>query len=215
MPLIRVGYRMGKGGSVFPVHQVAGPAGTAGKQLYLPQAGLVFFQVHKLQRDPPLLKKAFGLLDGEGLFQRIYLKAHDRNGFSSSWMTKGSSEMQTRGNYPIRVPLYGSEAAEYVSQRGSGTDTLAEMLARQTFDGGEGFARVLNLELRRMRRAGATVIITSRLTADVAEGIKHIRRMGPSARLYYVTYKPEDPSDRPYISQLLRQGVEVCYVTPA
>lgn len=125
------------------------------------------------------------------------------------------AEMQTRGNYPIRVPLYGSEAAEYVSQRGSGTDTLAEMLARQTFDGGEGFARVLNLELRRMRRAGATVIITSRLTADVAEGIKHIRRMGPSARLYYVTYKPEDPSDRPYISQLLRQGVEVCYVTPA
>lgn len=125
------------------------------------------------------------------------------------------TEMQARSDSPVRVPLYGEQAAEFISQRGGNTDVLAEMLACQEFKKGEEFSRILNLELRRMRRTGATVIVTSRLNADIAEAIKHIRRMGPSARLYYITYLPDDPMDRPYISQLLRQGVEVCYVTPA
>ena len=125
------------------------------------------------------------------------------------------AEMQVRSDSPVRVPLYGAQAAEFTSQRGGNTDVLAEMLACQEFKKGEEFSRILNLELRRMRRTGATVIVTSRLNADIAEAVKHIRRMGPSARLYYITYMPDDPMDRPYISQLLRQGVEVCYVTPA
>ena len=126
------------------------------------------------------------------------------------------AEMQARGGTPVRVPLYGVQAGEFLSDpTGGNTPQLAEMLARQPFTGGEAFSRVLNMELRRMRRTGATVIITAHLDAGIAEGIKHIRRMGPSARLYYITAAPDAPQDRPYIAQLQQNLVEVCYVTPA
>ena len=89
------------------------------------------------------------------------------------------------------------------------------MLATQPFGGGEDFSRVLNLELRRMRRTGAAVVITTRLDAQIVEGVSHIRRMGPSARLYLVTYTPDDPACQPFVSRLQHHLVEVCYVTPA
>ncbi|MBQ9299099.1 MAG: DUF58 domain-containing protein [Clostridia bacterium] len=125
------------------------------------------------------------------------------------------AEMQARGDTPVRMPLYGERMYEFLSDRGGNTAILAEMLARQTFEGGIEFFRVLNMELRRMRRTGATVIITSQLNAGVVEGVKHIRRMGPSARVYYITHTPDAPADRPYIAQLQQSLVEVCYVTPA
>ena len=125
------------------------------------------------------------------------------------------AEMQARGGAPVRVPFYGSAAGEYLSDASGSTAALAEMLARQPFEGGGDFPGVLNLELRRMRRTGATVIISSRLDADIVEGIRHIRRMGPSARMYYITHTPDAPQDRPYVAQLQQSLVEVCYVTPA
>ena len=125
------------------------------------------------------------------------------------------AEMQAGQDAPVRVPLYGAQAGEFISDAGGGVGRLAEMLARQPFLGGTDFPSVLNLELRRMRRTGATVIITSQLNAGVVEGVKHIRRMGPAARVYYVTHTPDAPQDRPYIAQLQQSLVEVCYVTPA
>ena len=125
------------------------------------------------------------------------------------------AEMQARSDIPVRMPLYGERAVEYASDRSGGTGALAEMLARQTFVGGTDFYRVLNLELRRLRRTGATVIITSRLNAQVTEAITHIRRMGPSARVYYITHTPGAETDAPYVARLQQDLVEVCYVTPA
>lgn len=125
------------------------------------------------------------------------------------------AEAQARGDAPVRVPLYGEAANEFLSDRGGSMRMLAEMLARQPFAGGVDFSRVLGAELRRMRRTGATVIITTRLDADIVEAVRHIRRMGPSARFYYITYTPEAPEDQPYIAQLQQSLVEVCYVTPA
>ena len=126
-----------------------------------------------------------------------------------------AAEKQARADMPVRVPLYGREAGEFLSDRSGSAAPLAEMLARQSFEGGVDFFRVLNLELRRMRRTGATVIVTAQLNADIVEGVKHIRRMGPSARFYYITHTPDAPEDRPYIAQLQQNMVEVCYVTPA
>lgn len=125
--------------------------------------------------------------------------------------------MQGGSESPVRMPFYGEQTAEFYMGAGR-QDTLAmlpELLARQAFEGGTEFSRVLNLELRRMRRTGATVIITSRLDAQVVEGIRHIRRMGPSARVYLVTRTPDDERDRPYVARLQQCMVEVCYVSPA
>jgi len=125
------------------------------------------------------------------------------------------ARMQMEDGSPVRLPMYGKQANEFSSDQAEGLAMLQEMLAAQPFGGGEDFARVLNLELRRMRRTGAAVIITTRLDAQVVEGVTHIRRMGPSARLYLVTYTPEAPEYQPYVARLQHHLVEVCYVTPA
>ena len=125
------------------------------------------------------------------------------------------ARMQMEDGSPVRLPMYGQQANEFSSDHAEGLALLQEMLAAQPFGGGEDFARVLNLELRRMRRTGAAVVITTRLDAQVVEGVIHIRRMGPSVRLYLVTYTPEAPEYQPYVARLQHHLVEVCYVTPA
>ena len=125
------------------------------------------------------------------------------------------ARLQMEDGSPVRLPIYGEKANEFSSDNAASLSLLQEMLACQPFGGGEDFARVLNLELRRMRRTGAAVIITTRLDAGIVEGVSHIRRMGPSARLYLVTYTPDDPDYQPYVARLQHHLVEVCYVTPA
>lgn len=123
--------------------------------------------------------------------------------------------MQAAKDCPVRLPLYGERASEFTSDRSGTTGLLREMLAAQHFTGGEPFERVLMLELRRMRRTGSTVIITSHLNAQTVEGVSCIRRMGPASRVYLITKEPDAPRDRPFVSQLQQRMVEVCYVTPA
>ncbi|MBR6186646.1 MAG: DUF58 domain-containing protein [Clostridia bacterium] len=125
------------------------------------------------------------------------------------------ARLQMEDGSPVRLPIYGRQANEFSSDNAASLSLLQEMLALQPFGGGEDFARVLNLELRRMRRTGAAVIITTRLDAQIVEGVSHIRRMGPSARLYLVTYTPDDPDYQPFVTRLQHHLVEVCYVTPA
>lgn len=125
------------------------------------------------------------------------------------------ARLQMEDGSPVRLPMYGARANEFSSDNAASLSLLQDMLARQPFGGGEDFARVLNLELRRMRRTGATVVVTTRLDAAIVEGISRIRRMGPSARLYMVTYTPDAPAYQPYVTRLQHHLVEVCYVTPA
>ena len=125
------------------------------------------------------------------------------------------ARLQMEDGSPVRLPMYGARANEFASDHAENLALLQEMLADQPFGGGEDFSRVLNLELRRMRRTGATVIITTRLDAKIVEGVSHIRRMGPSARLYLVTYTPDAAEYQPFVARLQHHLVEVCYVTPA
>lgn len=125
------------------------------------------------------------------------------------------ARLQMEDGSPVRLPMYGAKANEFASDNIAHLPLLQDMLACQPFGSGEDFARVLNLELRRMRRTGATVIITTRLDAQIVEGVTRIRRMGPSARLYLVTYTPDLPELLPYVTRLQHHLVEVCYVTPA
>jgi len=125
------------------------------------------------------------------------------------------AQMQMQDGSPVRLPIYGERANEFSSDHAENLSLLQEMLAMQPFRQGEDFARVLQAELRRMRRTGAAIIITTRLDPHIVEAVCSIRRMGPSARLYLVTYTPEHPDDQPYVARLQHHLVEVCYVTPA
>lgn len=123
--------------------------------------------------------------------------------------------MQLKTQSPVRMPLYGEHSQEFHSSKAEDLSQLQEMLACQPFMGGVEFDRVLRMELRRMRQTGATAIVTTQLNASIVEGIKHIRQMGPNARVYLITRTPDSEEDRPYVMQLQQCLVEVCYVTPA
>jgi uncharacterized protein (DUF58 family) len=123
--------------------------------------------------------------------------------------------MQMAGGHPVRLPLYGSRQSEFHADKSGSLHLLKEELAYQLFRGGEPFDKVLTLELRRMRRTGATVVITTRLDAGIAECVRNIRASGPSVRFYLITFAAHDERYAPYIAQLQQHLTEVCYVTPA
>ena len=111
--------------------------------------------------------------------------------------------------------MYGEAPGEFVADDASHSLLLQEMLAAQPFDSDFPFERVLQLELRRMRRTGAVIIVTTRLSPPIVEGIICMRRMGPSVRLYLTSLRTEEDQVRDMVSRLQNHMVEVCYVTPA
>ncbi len=125
------------------------------------------------------------------------------------------ADLQLKDANPVRVPMYGDAPGEFTADTPAHSLLLQEMLARQSFDSDFPFERVLRLELRRMRRTGAVIVITSRLTPDIAEGIICMRRMGPSVRLYLASVRTDEEKVRDPVSRLQHHLVEVCYVTPA
>lgn len=119
---------------------------------------------------------------------------------------------QIRQDNPVRMPLIGDRPMEYSSRMG--LPLLLDELARCTFNETERFERVLMMQMAELRKTGAVVIITTRLTSALVELIVRMKRMGPNVRLYLVTFLAEDPQVMPQVGRLQQSGIEVNYVTP-
>ena len=119
---------------------------------------------------------------------------------------------QMNSDHAVRLPLLGEHPVEL--EKSMGLPLILENLARVDFSETDRFERVLLLETRRMRRVGATVVITARLNSAMVDVMIRMRRMGPVVRLYLVTFTPDDAAVMPLISKLQQGEVEVCYVTP-
>lgn len=117
-----------------------------------------------------------------------------------------------KAEHPARLPLPGAHPVEL--DKDMGLKMLLENLARADFSNPEPFAKVLLLEMRRMRKVGCTVVITARLDSQMVDVMLSMRRMGPNVRLYLVTQTPEDTRLMPMILKLQEVGVEVGYVKP-
>ncbi|NLB91537.1 MAG: DUF58 domain-containing protein [Clostridiales bacterium] len=122
-----------------------------------------------------------------------------------------SSQMQS--DHPVRLPLLGTVPIEY--DKNMGLPLLLEELARLPFDHVDPFYKVLLMEAGRMRKSGATAIVTSTLTSQTVDVVVRIHRMGPYVRLYLATFTPDAPELIPFISKLQQNDIDVCYVTPA
>lgn len=119
---------------------------------------------------------------------------------------------QIRQDNPVRMPLMGERPMEYNGHMG--LPVLLEELARCKFVEGEKFERVLMMQMGELRKTGAVVIITTRLSSALIDLIVRMKRMGPNVRLYFVTYSPDGGSMQPQVARLQQSGVEVNYVTP-
>lgn len=120
---------------------------------------------------------------------------------------------QMNSDHAVRLPLLGAHPMEF--EKSMGLPLLLENLARLDFSETDRFERVLLLETRRMRKVGATVIVSARLNSNMVDVMIRMRKMGPYVRLYLVTFTPDDPRIMPLISKLQQAAIEVRYVTPA
>ena len=120
---------------------------------------------------------------------------------------------QSGSDHAVRLPLMGAHPIEL--EKNMGMPLILENLARVDFSETDKFERVLLLETRRMRRVGATVVISARLSSRIVDVMIRMKRMGPTVRLYLVTFTPDDPLVLGMVSKLQQAEVEVCYVTPA
>ena len=127
--------------------------------------------------------------------------------------TAASVMAQTlRTEHEARLPLQGEHPIELY--KGMGLPIILENLARADFSEADRFDRVLLMETRRMRRVGATVIISARLNSRMVDVMIRMRKLGPYVRFYFVTFTPDAETVLPLISKLQQGLVEVCYVTP-
>ena len=113
---------------------------------------------------------------------------------------------------PVRLPLVGDRPMEYHGTMG--LPILLEELARVTFNETEKFERVIMMQMNDLRKTGAVVIVTTRLTSVLVDLIGRMKRMGPNVRLYLVTFQPKAGSLQGLVGRLQQQGVEVNFVSP-
>ena len=113
---------------------------------------------------------------------------------------------------PVRLPLVGDRPMEYHGTMG--LPILLEELARCTFNETQQFERVILMQMNDLRKTGAVVIVTTRLTSVLVDLIGRMKRMGPNVRLYLVTFRPKEPALQGLVGRLQQQGVEVNFVSP-
>ena len=119
---------------------------------------------------------------------------------------------QLATDHAVRMPLSGSHPVDV--EKSMGAAIAMENLARTDFSESDRFERVLALESRRMRKVGCAVIIAARLTGAMVDIMIRMRRMGPTLRLYLVTFAPEDANVAPLRARLERAGIEVTCILP-
>ena len=118
-----------------------------------------------------------------------------------------------QNEYTLLLPLSGPDGMQLSSQMDM--PLVLECLARVRFSAEDDFAQVLSMESRRLRRTGATIIVTTRLTGETVDRMIHLRRMGPTLRVYLITTDPDEEAVQPFILQLQEGLCDVCYVTPS
>ena len=119
---------------------------------------------------------------------------------------------QLATDHAVRMPLSGSHPVDV--EKSMGAAIAMENLARTDFSESDRFERVLTLESRRMRKVGCAVIIAARLTGAMVDIMIRMRRMGPTLRLYLVTFAPEDANVALLRARLERAGIEVTCILP-
>ena len=167
------------------------------------------------QFEEPALPDALVLLDTAPPYLPEGLESESRRAFLRDAVLETAASVvacQIRQDNPVRMPLVGDRPMEYNSRMGLAL--LLEELARCTFNETERFERVMMMQLGELRKTGAVVIITTRLSSALADLIVRMKRMGPNVRLYLVNYDPQGPDMAPLVARLQHAAIEVNYVTP-
>ena len=116
------------------------------------------------------------------------------------------------GSHPVRMPLCGKATREIAGQESRALHDMLLALAEEPYDAPAEFDRVLMLSARRMRRTGATVIFTSRLTPRIADTVIALSRMGPKTAFTLATAAEMTDQQEKLLRLLQRSGVNARHI---
>ena len=139
--------------------------------------------------------------------------APSRAAFAIDCMTEecaGAAEALLADGHPVRMPL--PTGKEVVGQDDKALPGFLDALAQTAFDAPGDFERVLLLASRRMRRTGATLVFTTRLTPRVADALIALSRMGPRTALTLVTDGEATDEQQKLMHLLQNSGVSARHV---
>ena len=166
------------------------------------------------QFEEPALPDALVLLDTSPPLLSEGIPENRRPFLNDALLETAASVVacQIRQDNAVRMPLVGDRPMEYSSRMG--LPLLLEELARCTFNETEEFERVVMMQLAELRKTGAVVIITTRLSNPLTDLILRMKRMVPNVRVYLVSFAPEGGETTHQVSKLQQCGAEVNFVTP-
>ena len=118
----------------------------------------------------------------------------------------GAAKALLMDGHPVRMPL--DAAREISGQDDKALPGFLTALAQTGFHAPSDFERVLLLASRRMRRTGATLAFTSRLTPRVADALIALSRMGPRTALTLVTDGEMTDEQQKLLHLLQNSGVK-------
>lgn len=117
--------------------------------------------------------------------------------------------MQLSDGNPVRLPLMGATPRDISCDSLIQLDLALDALAQESFTGEDEFERVLLLEMRRLRRTGATALVTASINSGIADMAIQMRRSGPYLRMYYAHTTAIDEATESLLNRLEKHDIEV------
>ncbi len=93
---------------------------------------------------------------------------------------------QMEAGYPVRMPLNTSHPTELSGQTAGEIGHFLNALTWLQFDSPYSFEQVIELELRRLLRTGALILITTRMNVSLAELALRVRQLGVAVQYVWV-----------------------------
>ena len=116
---------------------------------------------------------------------------------------------QLAAGHAVHMPLCGREHIEAGAATRADLPGLQRQCALCDFEGDPLFERILLSETRRLRRTGATAILTTRLTPRLVELTRQISRLGPCVRFIFVCETPPGEEQRTMLARLSDRSIAV------
>ena len=120
---------------------------------------------------------------------------------------------QMEADYPVRMPLNTAQPSELSGQTPGEIAHFLNALTWLKFDSPYSFEQVIQLELRRMLRTGALILVSTRMSASLAELAQRVSQLGVKVQYVWVAetvHREQEEMKR----RLEVQGIEVRQVNP-
>jgi uncharacterized protein (DUF58 family) len=93
-------------------------------------------------------------------------------------------------DHPVRMPLTSQDPIELAGRGMVDFSRFLEAVTHLKFDGQYLFEQLALVEMRRIQRTGGMILITARLTANIADAALNMRRSGMQVIFMWITESP-------------------------